>query len=433
MQNHNPVTNRFPRHLARLYSPMAVLQLVLWLSLGITGCATNREHRNLKDDVVLEKASVEVPEAQLLDVWIQVFDPGSLPEDEDDGRGLTMSIREAEARYMPIHLRDVMEKTGYWGAVRVMPGPAEGSEVDVSGLILDSDGIDLELEITATDASGREWFKNTYSLELDPERYTSYNPGDIEIFESVYDAIANDLARFRLTLTAKDIGEIRSIAEMRFAADMAPDAFAAYLDKDEDGHYKLVRLPATDDQMYRRVRTIRQRDFLLVDTLNGHFDNFNGEMHSPYLEWRKARTIEDQARRKAEHDATMRKALGVAAIVGAIAIEALGGNSTRRSTASLRNMMVLGGAYVVKTGFDMDSQSGIHRDAIEELGESFSTEAEPIVIELDGETHELTGSARAQYAEWRGLLKKLYFSETGFPPAASPDSPADKPARSDDP
>lgn len=413
---------------------MAVVQLVIWLSLGVTGCATNQVHRDLKDNISLEKAAVEVPEDELLDVWIQVFDPGSLPEDEDDGRGLSMSIREAEARYMPIHLRDVMEKTGYWGAVRVMPGPAEGSEVNVSGLILNSDGIDLDLEITATDSSGREWFKNTYSLEIDAERYTSYQPGDIEIFESAYDAIANDLARFRSTLTAKDIREIRGIAEMRFAADMAPDAFSAYLHKDKNGRYKLVRLPAEDDQMYRRVRTIRQRDFLLVDTLNGHFDNFHGEMDSPYLEWRKARTIEEQARRKAEHDATMRKAMGIAAIAGAIAIEALGGNSTRRSTASLRNMMVLGGAYVVKTGFDMDSQSGIHRDAIEELGESFSTEAEPIVIELDGETHELTGSAQAQYAEWRGLLKKLYFSETGFPPAAtSSGSPKEKPARPDDP
>ena len=51
-------------------------------------------------------------------------------------------------------LRSVMEKTGYWGAVRVVPRDTEGAEVLVSGTILESNGEDLELQITARDASG---------------------------------------------------------------------------------------------------------------------------------------------------------------------------------------------------------------------------------------------------------------------------------------
>jgi len=76
--------------------------------------------------------------------------------------------------------------------------------------------------------------------------------------------------------------------------------------------------------------------------------------------------------------------------------------------------MLVGGAYAVKTGFDKDSEATIHRDAIEELGESFASESQPMVVDVEGETHKLTGSAEAQYAEWRTLLRKIYASETGL-------------------
>ena len=81
--------------------------------------------------------------------------------------------------------------------------------------------------------------------------------------------------------------------------------------------------------------------------------------------------------------------------------------------------MVIGGMYAIKTGFDKDSETEIHRDAIEELGQSFSSEAQPLVVEVEGETHELTGSAEAQYAQWRGLLKRVYTMETGLPGAVN--------------
>ena len=35
-------------------------------------------------------------------------------------------------------------------------------------------------------------------------------------------------------------------------------------------------------------------------------------------------------------------------------------------------------------------------------------------VDVDGETVELTGSAEVQYADWRRLLKSIYFTETGL-------------------
>ena len=382
----------------------------------LSGCSSLGPTHDVKGPVPLNKAVIEVPENQLLDVWVELFDPGELPEDEDEAMGLSMDIREAEARYMPEQLRTTMENTGHWGAVRVVPQNTTGGELLVQGEIIKSDGEELVLRIRAADASGREWFNRAYEEEVGEGLYKARslvrNPATRDIFQSLYNTIANDLAEYRRTLSARDIATIRQVAELRFAADLSPEAFAGDLQVDDKGRYTVMHLPAANDPMYQRVLAIRDRDFLLIDTLNGHIENFCREMETPYSEWRKARSEEAAALRKVERDAMQRKLLGVAAILGAIALEATNGGNY--NTSILRDTLVLGGAYAIKTGFDKDSETDIHRDAIIELDESFSSEAHPLVVEVEGETHKLTGSAEAQYTQWRALLKRIYISETGF-------------------
>lgn len=385
---------------------------LLLLLMLLHGCSTLGPGRTVDGKVPLNKAVTELTEAQLLDVWVELFDPGELPDDPDDAMGLSLEIREAEARYLPEQLRTTMESTGYWGAVRLVPQDTTGSELLVRGTILESDGERLELEITAQDASGREWFKRTYREEIEYAQYMLSSKDGREVFQSLYNTIANDLAEFRAQLDTAETTTIRRVAALRFAEDLAPDAFGGYLESDK-GKYQVVRLPAADDPMYRRVLAIRDRDFLLIDTLNGHFDNFTREMEPPYTEWRKARSEEATALRELKHEAWKRKLLGAAAIIGAIAIEA-SNNGNHAGSSVLRDVMVMGGAYAIKTGFDKSSETEIHRDAIIELDESFSSEAGPMVVEVEGETHELTGSAEVQYAQWRALLKRIYASETGL-------------------
>ena len=392
-----------------------LLAIVVVLSL-LGGCSTLGPTHDVKGSVPLNKAIAEIPENQLLDVWVELFDPGELPEDEEEAMGLSMDIRDAEARFMPEQLRTTMESTGHWGAVRVVPQNTTGGELLVQGKILTSNGEQLVLQIKAFDATGREWFNRNYEEELDENVYKtrgliSHSP-DSDVFQSLYNTIANDLAEFRRSLPATDIATIRQVAELRFAAELSPEAFADDLAVDADGNYTVVHLPAANDPMYQRVLAIRDRDFLLIDTLNGHFDNFCREMKTPYSEWRKARSEEAAALQKVKNEALQRKLLGVAAILGAIALEV--SNNGNYNSSVLRDTLVLGGAYAIKTGFDKDSETDIHRDAIIELDESFSAEARPLVVEVEGETHELTGSAEVQYAKWRALLKRIYVSETGF-------------------
>ena len=377
----------------------------------VSGCSSLGMKQDVDGHVALNRAVVEVPDNQLLDVWIEIFDPGELPEDADEAMGLSMDIRNAEARFMPEQLRTAMESTGYWGAVRVVPQNTEGSELLVRGVILESNGEQLELEITALDASGRQWLNRTYAAEIAPQLYRQGSTRKGEAFQPLYNAIANDLAEVRQSQSAADNATIRQVAELRFAADLAPEAFADDLQVDGRGRYTIAHLPTVDDPMLQRVLAIRERDLLLIDTLNGHYDNFSRSMERPYNEWRKSRSEEAAALRKVENDATKRKLIGAAAILGAILLER---NSNNNGSAVMRDVLVLGGAYAIKSGFDKDSETGIHRDAIIELDESFSAEARPLVVDVEGETHELTGSAEVQYTKWRALLKRIYASETGF-------------------
>ena len=392
--------------------------LLLASLLLLSGCSAVGLRQNVDGVVPLDKAVAEIPDDQLLDVWIELFDPGELPRDPDDALGLSMDIRDAEARYVPQHLRNTMETTGYWGGVRVVPQDTEGAEVLVKGRILNSDGLRLSLNIVALDATGSRWFERSYSSEISYLAYQNSRQTRREPFQPIYNRIANDLAQHRSQLQAEDARTIRQTAELRFAADLAPDAFSDYLEEDARQRYEITRLPAGDDPMLGRVQAIRDRDFLLIDTLNGHFDNFYRDMQQPYEDWRRTRSEEAQALEEIRREANTRKLLGFAAIIGAVALEATG-NTNGYTTSVLRDAMLVGGAYAVKSGFDKASETEIHSAAIEELDDSFSAEARPMVVDVEGETHELTGSAEVQYTKWRALLKRIYSAETGLPGAVN--------------
>ena len=391
-----------------------IFVLITILSLMVlSACSTTAGgRRNIEETVVVDKSLTEIPESQLLNASIEVFDPGTLPGDEKEANGLSMDIRKAEARYIPEQLRSTMEKTGYWGAVRVVPRGLTNGELLVSGIILQSNGLQLDLQITAKDSSGRNWFTREYRAGVEAAYYQSSGLAG-EVFQPLYNTIANDLAEFLKSLAEEDITSIRRIAELRFAADIAPEAYNGYLQRNENDEYTVVHLPSYDDPMYGRVQAIQERDLLMIDTLNGHFDNFHREMQQPYTEWRKARSDEAEKQKALEKAALNRTLLGVASIVGAIFV-GVAAPEYNSGLDTLTDVKVLGGAAAIKSGMDKRSEAVIHRESIEELGTSFSSEARPLVVEVEGKTVELTGSAEAQYEQWRVLMGQIYASETGL-------------------
>ena len=396
---------------------------LLFLALVIlAGCATV-PGKQVDDQVAPLMASQEFGDHELLNVSINVFDPGELPENIDKRAGLSSEIREAEARFIPMHLKYSMQRTGYWGSVRIVPDDDVGAEVQVRGKIEFSDGESLVLTVEALDSRNVLWFRKTYAETALLNEHLGTEPEKEDTFQDLFNKIANDLVEYRNRLTSDDMLEIQRIAELRYGQLMAPNVYGQYLSYDRNNRLQIVHLPAENDIMMERVRSIRSRDNMLIDTINGYYEAYYLDLWEPYGNWRQFRSEEVATMRQIEREALQRKIIGAAAIIGAIAIGATIDDSSA-ATDSLQQIMVAGGAYSIYTGFQKSQEVVINKEVIEELGVSFSSEAEPLVIEVEGETFRLTGTAKEQYAKWREFLKQIYARETGLITGeAIPDQP----------
>jgi hypothetical protein len=406
----------------------------LVLALCAAGCMVRETRPQPK--LVAVQATREIPADQLLDVGVRLFDPGVPKEIEEhpekgDKVRINPEIRKAEARYLPTLLRATLEATGQWGAVRVVP-PKTLMDVDVDATIVESTGYRLALDVTVGDAAGRHWFSKRYQREADTSTYRDGAPKGRDPFQNVYVEIANDMLAYRDRLAAAELAAIPRIARLRFGDALAPAAFHDYLARDRarDGkpEYHVVRLPADDDPIVDRVDRIRQRDAAMVDTVSDHYGVFADKLADPYTGWRRSTYDEIDAEEKAKREATTRKLLGVGAIVAGIAMPNLCGNSPtygnyvcNAGESVARAAAVTGGVMAVISGFEKGKQAEIHTNAIKEITGSFQSEAAPAVVDVEGRTLKLTGSAEAQFAEWRRLLHDLYQEETGI--VAEPGSP----------
>jgi hypothetical protein len=386
------------------------------------------------------QATAEIPDEQLLDVGVRLFDPGVPKEVEEDPelaekKGVWPDIRKAEARYMPNVLRQTLEGSGQWGAVRVIPPGVQSMDVMVDGKIVESTGFRLEVDVTVTDATGRRWFTKKYEQDADTASYRD-GPGRArDPYQNVYANIANDMLAFRQQLQQEELVTVRRVNQLRFAQDLAPAAFNDYLQKDpkaRDGkaEFKVVRLPADGDPIVDRVERIRERDQGMIDTVSEHYASFSEKIDEPYDAWRRTTYDEIEAEQRLRRQATTHKLLGAAAVLGVILVPSTCSSyNCARIDDAARAAAVAGGVMAVMSGFQKGKEAQMHTDALKEITGSFQTEAAPMVVDVEGRTLRLTGTAEAQYAEWRKLLHELYEEETGLVDQASAGAaPAPAPA-----
>ncbi|MCK5538739.1 MAG: hypothetical protein KAI79_18080 [Bacteroidales bacterium] len=399
-----------------VYFKRSTLIIIILITVLLNACSTI--NNSIKQDVKPIMVQHEIAENQLLNVSIQKFESGELPKNKEKRRGLSEEIRNSEARYIPIHLKYTLQKTGYWGNVSVLPDISDpqqnaGSEIIVKGKILNSDGERIALHVDVFDASNKKWFSKTYKETVTAENNIKTEIRKKDRFQNLYNQISNDIIKYRQKLSLADIKKIKDIAELRFANSMAPDTFSNYLGKDKNNLFYLKKLPADNDSMLQRVNTIKIREEMLVDTINNYYNLYYSDLWDSYENWRQYRSEELDTIRDLNNKALAQQLLGAAAIVGAIALGA-SNSGYEYNTGALESVMIAGGAYAIKAGFDTRKETNINKDAIEELDISFETEAEPILVDVNGKTMTLTGNANQQYKKWRALLSKIYREETSF-------------------
>lgn len=322
-----------------------------------------------------------------LDVGLVVFDPG-LPEDvtSHGTRGIFPEIRRAEARYLPVLLRQALVDAGAWGVVRVLPEADDSVELLVRASILHSDGQRLTLRVSASDASGRQWLDRVYT-DVASEGDYPVPEGD-DPFADLYRQVANDLLAVRRQLDDAALLAIRRVGELRYAAGLAPEAFAGYLARDETGHYQVLRLPADGDPMLERVQRIRNKEHLFIDTVDEQYLDLLEDMRPTYNLWRQygleqALYIADYHQRLAGRDSAGRR----------------------------------GSFAAMQQTYNAFKWHKIQQQDLRELARGFDNEVTPTVLEASGRVFRLNGSLDSQYSEWRGILRQIFALETGLAPA----------------
>ena len=375
----------------------------------LAACTSAREVQYI--EVPLERAEAEIAQEELLSVGILVFEAG-LPEDASDqelnSRFIFPEIRRAEARYMPYHLKNTLETTGFWGAVSVLPDFSPVSDIHVAARIDHSDGYSVKLRVGAWDASGREWFEKKYEMEVAEQAYVRNTGPGQDPYQKIYNEISNDLLRARAQLSSPELQRIREISDLRYGLSLVPQAFEGYLEQDANGRYQVRRLPASGEPMVARMREVREREYALIDAVNEHYANLYYGLDQPYADWRRMAREGRLSYEEMRRAANTRMLLGVLGILGAIAYEGSGGDNM-----GVTGTMIQGGVMGIQAGFSLREEAKLHAEALREVGESFDAEAEPMVVELEGQTRRLTGSAEERFRKWRRLLREIYSRETG--------------------
>jgi hypothetical protein len=234
-------------------------------------------------------------------------------------------------------------------------------------------------------------------------------------------------------LLADNRRDIRRVTELRFAQDLAPKALEGYVVKDPKGMMTVARLPAKDDPYTTRIAKIRERDASVVDTVNGYYANFSDAMKESYGSWRRASFDEIEKEERERNKARTRTFLGAAAVLASIFVPgqcASTDYNCRRIESAARTAGAIGGTAAVLSGLKKYSDAKVHAQALKELSETFQGEVQPQVVDVEGRTLRLTGTADEQYKEWRELLHQLYLEETGGAAATAASASGTSPATS---
>lgn len=322
-----------------------------------------------------------------LSIGVVEFDPG-IPNDPTLHRkqGIFPMIRKAEARYLPYLLRQQLVGDERWGVVRIMPGNYQAADVLVQGVIKQSNGQILTLQILAQDSTGRVWIDKVYTgqarvVDKAGERTR------LEPFLSIYKAIAADLAAADALLNPQLRRTITTVSTLRYGLDMLPGFFSEYLQTDESGLFVIARLPAADDPMLVRIERMQAYEYLFIDTADEQYQSLQVEVQKTYDLWREYSReqvlyIEDFKRRAAVKKSEYRR-------------------------GSFGAMTQSYGDY---QWFRTQEQNQI------ELARGFNNEVLPTVMNLQDRVVTLDGNLQAQYLQWRDILRSMLVLERGGEP-----------------
>ena len=89
--------------------------------------------------------------------------------------------------------------------------------------------------------------------------------------------------------------------------------------------------------------------------------------------------------------------------------------SRRNIKRATRSVGIDRGIRTIIDAWQLRESTRSYRNQIGELSESFIAEAAPMVVEVEGQSRRLIGTAESQYEGWRKILKEINQLENQMP------------------
>lgn len=297
------------------------------------------------------------------------------------GTAMEGAFRETEAQLLGAKQRRVFENAGQWGVVRLYPQPSLIPQLMLDMVVLQSDGRQLRVHAMLTGVHGDTLLSDTYLDYASSEGVLSADNEDP--FTDLFHRIHNDVAT-KVALMPESEDYLRQLSFLRYAQQLAPQAFEAYLSREGES-WQLLRAPAEQDPMYQRISKLREYELLFVDTIDEQLTSALREIDTAYRLWLRASKEQLDWLEK-------RRARGVNA-------EGLADDS-----AFARHQAVYAAYRSLK----------IHEQELFELVLDLESESRSTALEIEETVVTLEGTLEQQYREWREALAKIMMLENVF-------------------
>ena len=391
--------------------PSMIMNLLFILVL-LGGCATSGGYDvgpGARSKIVKQSAGVSSRPAVPLSVVIPVLDP-NIPDDPNEyaAKSIWPELRRAEANRFAVKLRDSLADTEAFGSVRVSPDKTATAHLYVNAKILTSNGEDIEIAVRLVDISGKSLMTKTYKHRVTEYEFEDPRLAGKDLYSTVFELAAKDIAKVARKQKPKRIAELNAIEEMRFAETFSPDYFSNYIRTSSSGKTKLMSLPADDDVMLNRVKSLRIKDQMFVDNMQVDYENFRNDMNEDYILWQKQAFTESKAAREAASAASAKMWMGLLSVVAGAAIANNSGSDLGNYGGAA---IAAAGIATIADGIQDSKEANAHRESLSEMGRSLNIQLAPQVMEMEDRTLELRGNAVEQYTAWRAYLLDVYNKE----------------------
>ncbi|MEM6681067.1 MAG: hypothetical protein AAF607_02395 [Pseudomonadota bacterium] len=348
-----------------------------------------------------------------LDVVIPVFDP-NIPTGESND--VWPEVRRAEANRFAYLAKQALDKTKAFGAVRVTPDDSMYGQLYVFGKILKANGEDVQIQVTVNDIRGKhtakKWLKNKkFSYRVPSSHFSSSRNKGTDAYTRVFDEFAQALVQKLSKKKQKDLKDLNAIAEMVFAANMAPDKFAQHLKlKKSRGGLKisLKSMPAENDPLYQRVRSLRIVEQQFVDRLQANYTSYFNDSSTDYYTWQALShpLVKELRMEKEKLDAELAAIITKEVVCGFTGIcDQVRG----QKEAVLARIAAALQLHQRKVAEMKENFAGA--DMLSDMGESLNMTMAPKNVLIEGVQVELQGDAVDHFLGHRDLLKDLYMQE----------------------